>query len=121
MIFNLFGTSLLSLYIPGDMEAIAYGLIRLQIVHLPYFLHGLMDVSTGALRGMGYSFIPMSISILGVCGLRIGWLMTIFRIPQYHTPQVLYFSYPFSWIVTFLLQITAFFIVYRKKSRQALS
>ena len=113
--FNVFGVSLLSLYIPGAAESIAYGLIRLQTVVLPYFLHGLMDVFTGALRGMGYSFTPMVISILGVCGLRITWLLTIFQNPQFHTPHTLYLSYPVSWIVTTLCQLTAFIIVYRKQ------
>ena len=66
---------------------------------------------------MGASLTPMIISILGVCGLRIGWIMTIFQIPQYHTPQCLYFSYTISWTLTFLAQMVAFFVVYRKRVR----
>ena len=112
--FYLFGPSLLSIYITDSETAISYGMIRLMIADLPYFIYGLMDVSTGALRGLGSSFIPMLISILGVCGLRIGWVYTIFQIPQFHTPECLYLSYPISWIITFLCQITAFAIVYRK-------
>lgn len=115
VVINILGVPLLSLYIPGAAESIAYGLIRLQIVILPYFLHGLMDVFTGALRGMGASFTPMIISILGVCGLRITWLLTIFQNPQFHTPYTLYVSYPLSWIITTLCQFLAFIIVYRKK------
>jgi len=76
-----------------------------------------MDVSTGALRGLGESFIPMVISVLGVCGIRIGWIYTIFQIPQFHTPQCLYISYPVSWLITFLCQMFAFFLVYRKQKR----
>lgn len=92
-------------------------MLRLGWVLLPYFLCGLMDVSTGALRGMGASGVPMIISILGVCGIRIGWISTIFQIPQYHTPQCLYASYPISWFITFAVQLTAFFAVYRKHTR----
>ena len=113
-----FGPSLLSLYITDSQEAIGYGMLRLTIICLTYFLCGLMDVSTGALRGVGESFIPMVISVLGVCGIRIGWIYTIFQIPQFHTPQCLYISYPVSWIVTFLFQIAAFFLVYRKQKRE---
>jgi len=116
--FNVFGVALLSLYIPDAAEAISYGLIRLGIVILPYFLHGLMDVFTGALRGMGSSFVPMAISFLGVCGLRISWLLTVFKMPQYHTPQILYLSYPFSWIVTTICLMVAFIIEYRKYIKQ---
>ena len=113
-----FGETLLSIYITDSAEAIAYGMIRLAYICLPYFLCGLMDVSTGALRGMGASIAPMVISILGVCGLRILWIYTIFQIPQFHTPQCLYFSYTISWSVTFLIQIAVFIRSYRKQLRE---
>ena len=77
-----------------------------------------MDVSTGALRGLGASFAPMVISILGVCGLRIGWIYSIFQIPEFHTPECLYFSYTVSWTITFLCQMAAFIIVYRKHVKE---
>ena len=109
-----FGPSLLSIYITDSAEAISYGMIRMTYLAIPYFLCGLMDVSTGALRGMGASFVPMVVSVLGVCGIRIGWIMTIFQMEQFHTPQCLYFSYTVSWLVTFLFQLAAFFHVYRK-------
>lgn len=109
-----FGPTLLSIYIRDSAEAISYGMIRLGFICIPYFLCGLMDVSTGALRGMGASIAPMIISILGICGLRIGWIYTIFQIPQYHTPQCLYISYAISWALTFLIQFMAFLIVYRR-------
>ena len=112
-----FGPQLLSLYITDSQEAVAYGLMRLSIVCIPYFICGMMDVTTGALRGLGASLTPMLISVLGVCGLRIGWVYTIFQIPQYHSPQSLYYSYPISWAITFVIQFIAFLIVYRKHSR----
>lgn len=113
-----FAESLLSIYINDSQEAIAYGIIRLTFVCVPYFLCGLMDVSTGAMRGLGASVSPMLISILGVCGIRLGWIFTIFQIPQFHTPQCLYISYLVSWIVTFLAQTIAFFKIYRKRIAQ---
>ena len=113
-----FGPQLLSLYITDSPEAISYGMIRLGFICLPYFICGLMDVSTGALRGLGASFVPMLISVLGVCGIRIGWIYTIFQIPRFHTPQCLYFSYTISWAITFVIQLFAFIVVYRKYTRQ---
>lgn len=113
----VFGPALLSIYITDSAEAIAYGMVRLSINCLSYFVNGLMDVSTGALRGMGASVAPMVISILGVCGIRIGWIYTIFQIPEFHTPQCLYFSYPFSWTVTFLAQILCFVFVYKRHTK----
>lgn len=114
-----FGEQLLSIYITDSAEAISYGLTRLAFICLPYFLCGVMDVSTGALRGMGASVVPMLISILGVCAFRVAWISTIFQIPQYHTPQCLYFSYTVSWSLTFACQLVAFLIVYRKQRRRA--
>ena len=113
-----FGRPLLSIYITDSEEAIGYGLIRLGCVCLPYFLCGLMDVTTGALRGMGASFVPMLISVLGACGLRILWIYTVFQV--WHTPRCLYISYPVSWMITFLAQLAAFWIVYRRKTRNIL-
>lgn len=112
------GPTLLSIYITDSQEAIGYGMVRIAYICLPYFLCGLMDVSTGALRGLGASFAPMVISILGVCGLRIGWIYSIFQIPEFHAPECLYFSYTVSWTITFLCQMAAFIIVYRKHVKE---
>lgn len=112
------GPALLSIYITDSAEAISFGMIRMGYICLPYFLCGLMDVTTGALRGMGASFVPMLISVLGVCGVRITWIYTVFRMPQFHTPQCLYFSYAISWLITALCQLVAFLAVYRRHSRE---
>lgn len=113
----LAGPTLLSFYIPDSAEAIQWGMVRLTFLCIPYFLCGLMDVSTGALRGMGASLAPMIISVLGVCGIRISWISTIFQMPQFHTPQCLYASYTVSWTATFVCQMIAFFLIYRKRTK----
>ena len=112
-----FGEKLLGIYITDSQEAIQYGLIRFNYIALPYFVCGLMDVSTGSLRGLGASFTPMLISILGVCGIRIMWIYTIFQIPQFHTPECLYISYLISWFGTFIFQTAAFIVIYKKRIR----
>lgn len=112
-----FGEKLLSIYITDSQEAIQYGLIRFNYIALPYFVCGLMDVSTGSLRGLGASFTPMLISIMGVCGIRIVWIYTIFQIPKFHTPEYLYISYLISWLGTFIFQTIAFIIIYKKRVR----
>lgn len=113
-----FAPALLSIYITDSQEAIAYGVTRMAYVCLPYFLCGIMEVSTGALRGIGSSVVPMLLSVIGVCGFRIGWIMTVFQIPAYHSLESLYFSYPLSWTVTLLMQFAAFVIVFRKRLKQ---
>ena len=116
----VFGKPLLAIYLPGATEEISYGLIRLAWIGIPYFLCGIMEVSTGGLRGMGSSVSPMIISILGICGIRILWIFTIFKVPQYHTLECLYLSYTISWIITVIAQVLAFVTIYKKEKTQHL-
>ena len=107
-----FGPKLLSIYITDSPEAIQYGMLRLAYMCIPYFLCGTMDVSSGALRGLGSSFAPMVISVLGVCGMRIGWIYTIFQVPQFHSVDTLFLSYPISWALTYAAQLFAFLYLF---------
>jgi len=109
-----FDEQLLSIYITDSAEAIQRGADRLSVVCFTYFLCGIMEISTGALRGLGSSITPMMLSVFGVCGIRLGWIFTIFSIEQFHTPFCLYLSYPVSWIVTIIGQFIALFIVFRR-------
>lgn len=110
-----FGEQLLSIYIVDSQEAITYGMRRILHVSLPYVLLGLCDVVTGALRGMGASLAPMILSILGICGIRVGWVYFVF--PFFPTPECLFLSYPISWAITFLVQLVFFRYEYRRQER----
>lgn len=108
-----FANELLAIY-STDASVIAYGYQRLLIILSTYFLCGIMDVMVGSIRGMGYSIMPMIVSLLGACGLRVVWIFTVFA--YYRTPRILYISYPVTWTVTFLVHFVCFHIGYRKKS-----
>lgn len=108
-----FGTVLLGIY-TSDPAAISAGLVRLHIVGMPYALCGLMDVMTGALRGLGSSFLPAVIALAGACGLRLVWIATVFQIPEHHTFEFLYLSYPISWIVTLIVLVIAYIFIRKK-------
>ena len=105
-ILLVFAHPLLNLYAPGDEAVIESGINRFNVILTTYFICGVMDVVVGATRGMGESFMPMIVSILGVCGIRIAWIYTVFAF--FNTPFSLYISYPISWGVTALLQILIF-------------
>ena len=111
ILFNVFGEFLLGIYISDSPEAIACGMLRLVYMMQPYFLFGLLDVSTGALRGYGRSLGPMIVSVLGICGLRLVWISTVFQLPAFHNPMWLYMIYPISWIITLTVQSILFFRV----------
>jgi Na+-driven multidrug efflux pump len=106
------GRQLLGLY-SSDPEVISYGLGRMQMICKLYFLCGMMDVTVGLLRGMGYSIMPMIMSLVGACGLRVVWIFTVFQ--WNHTLHTLYLSYPITWGITFLAQLTCFLIVWKRK------
>ncbi len=114
VIFRLLAPKLLSFYITDNPDAVLYGVKRMSYICLFYFLCGIMEVMTGAIRGMGSSVTTLFISVIGVCGVRLGWIFTIFRIEQFHTLDSLYFSYLISWGTCIIAQIIAFAIVYRK-------
>jgi putative MATE family efflux protein len=113
-----FGRQLLSIYIPDSDEAIRIGMIRIAYICIPYFLCGLMDVATGLIRGLGSSLLPMIITVVGVCGMRIGWIYTVFRSEKYHTLQSLYLSYTISWSLTFISELIVFIVLYRRILRR---
>lgn len=115
----LMAKPLLSIYITDSAEAISYGVIRMSYISLPYFLCGIMDVTTGAIRGMGASLLPMIVSVMGICVFRVFWIFCVFGQPQFHSLECLYLSYPISWIITFAAQITIFSVLNRRNIKKA--
>ena len=109
-----FGNDLLQIY-SNNPEVIAAGMVRLHYISMIYALCGIMDVMVGALRGIGYSIMPMIVSIVGVCVLRLIWLATVFQIPELHKIETVYLSYPVTWILTSLVYIV-FFVWIRIRS-----
>lgn len=107
----VFGTQLLSIYSP-EPEIVAYGLDRLRLIGLTYFLCGLMDTVCGCIRGMGTSIAPTLISLTGACGLRIVWIFTIFASTR--SLFILYLSYPVSWFVTYAANLVCFAVTSRR-------
>ncbi len=106
-----FGAELLRIY-STDPEVIENGLHRMRVICQTYYLCGMMDVTVGALRGLGYSVMPMLVSLAGVCGVRIVWIFTAFVWSR--SLFTLYISYPISWGATFVIHLICFAVVYRK-------
>lgn len=107
----LFSEPLLRIY-TDNPEAIRYGTLRITATGIPYFLCGLMEAMTGHIRGMGYSIMPMLVSLIGACGLRVVWVFTVFA--AFPTFPVLFLSYPVTWGITFLTHVVCAKIVRKK-------
>lgn len=110
-IMYLFRYQLLGIY-SSDMDVINFGIERLELFCLTYFTCGAMDVMVGQMRGMGYSIVPMIVSLVGVCGIRIVWIFTVFKASN--SLLTLYMSYPVSWVVTLAVHFSTFLYVYHK-------
>ena len=109
-----FGPQILTIY-TSDPKVINCGMEILAYTSITYFLCGIMDLFPGALRGMGYSAVPMVLSVIGTVGTRIVWVFGIF--PNHRSLSVLFVSYPVSWIITIVLQVVCFYFV-RKRVHQ---
>lgn len=114
----VFRYPLLSLYL-DDPAIIETAIDRMLIIATTYFTCGIMDVLTGSLRGLGSSMVPMVLTVVSVCGVRITWVYTIFkalRATSYaHT--ILYLCYPASWIIAVIAMAIATVILYKKLKR----
>ena len=78
----LFGRQFLSLF-TKDVEVAEAGLIRLRVMGYSYAFSALMDCTIAASRGLGKSFVPTIIVIMGSCVFRVVWVYTVFA--HFHT------------------------------------
>lgn len=108
----IFSHTLLKIY-TKNAQAIQYGHLRMQYMCILQCLCGLMEVICGSVRGMGYSIVPMIVSVFGACVFRIIWIYTIFA--SYQTLESIYISYPISWALTALAHFICF-LIYKKKA-----
>lgn len=103
--------SLLRIY-STDAQVIASGLIRFRIIAGTYFLCGIMDVFCGVMRGMGRSMVPMLVSVMGACVFRIAWIYLV--LPHFNSLNMLYISYPISWILTGGVHLICCLMLFKK-------
>lgn len=112
-----FGDHILKIY-TSDAQVIECGMQVLFYTTVTFFLCGIMDLFPGAMRGMGYSTAPMLLSIIGTVGMRILWIYLIF--PSHRSLDVLFISYPASWVFTIVMQVICFYFVRKRVHQMAL-
>ncbi len=96
----------------AEAAAVEAGVMRLFYLGVLYFTAGFMGVMTGVLRGYGYSVLPTSITLVGVCGFRLAWIFTVFA--RFHDLRVLYACYPISWTLTAIGLFIAYFALRKR-------
>lgn len=107
----LFRHALLNIYLPGNEAAIAYGEMRMSYIFTIYFVAGLTSIAVSALRALGYSMLPMLVSVFGICGLRLIWMTVIY--PHFMTMRSILLCYPVTWIIVLIGQWVCLFFAHR--------
>lgn len=123
VVLMVFGKPLLGLF-NRDPAVTSIGMVRLRYIVSAEVINVVMEVLSGAMRGYGYSLVPAIITFVGVCGIRITWVYTIFRASQgFHTLMMVY---PVSWAVTAVSLCIAYLLFLRRfrgteEQKQAIS
>lgn len=108
-----FGETFLKLFTQDhETDVVEAGMQRIRIMGFSYCVSAFMDCSIAASRGIGKSFGPTVIVILGSCVFRVIWVYTIFA--HFKTIPSLYLLYVFSWTITSIAEILFFLYSYRR-------
>lgn len=114
---RIFQVSLLGLYVqatdPAYSAVISAGIVRVLALSRFQWIGGLMETACGTLRGLGHSMNPTLTTLIGACLLRVIWRYTVFE--AVGTVESMYWSYPVSWLLTFLIHL-----IYLERDRRRL-
>ena len=94
-----------------DAAVVEIGIQMMRFLVPTYFTYIVIEIFSGALRGVGDCWIPMLISCLGICVIRVLWIL--FAVPLRRDIYTIMFSYPLTWTVTSIL----FLVYFHKFSR----
>ncbi len=98
--------SYIYLLFTADRDVIEKGMEILHFLSPVFFTYVCIEIYSGSLRGVGDSWIPMIITALGICVLRIIWILV--AVPIRPGIRTMIFSYPLTWVITSLLFIVYF-------------
>lgn len=121
-IILIFCEPIASLYIdardPNRLAVLSSAIDQMNLLLPLYFICGVMEALSGALRGLGYSMLSMGICIVGACGLRVLWILTFFKLEPLHNIVGIYLCYPISWGITAAAMAIALVIVLKKVKKK---
>lgn len=95
----------LLMFFTGDAEVVNIGAQFCLVLAPSYFTFVFIEILSGAIRGAGEALQPMLITCIGVCGLRVVWILIM--VPYWHTMQMVAMNYPVSWVITAVI-----FVIY---------
>jgi len=105
----------ISLFIPGDPEAIAYGAAMVHIIVPLFYCQTLNQIFSNAVRGFGKSRAVMYLSLIGMIGCRQLFLAVSMSIN--HTVNNVFVGFPVGWFFSALFVMIYYFARIRRKYR----
>lgn len=112
LLLKLLSHQALSLYIPGEEAAIAFGTVRVGLVLGFYFVPAVNAILGNSIQAFGYSILSMFNNIVAVLGFRIIWMFFVY--PSSPTPEMLYVCYPISWSISVFMQLITLTVIYTR-------
>lgn len=100
-----------------DATAMTFAVIRMWQVELLEVMPCSYEITASAMRGMGWSVLPMIVTIIGSCVLRVIYILAIF--PAINTYEGIYYIYPITWVVTGTTMVILFFIARKRAYAKA--
>lgn len=110
-IFIVFSRPLVGIF-TSDTAVAELAIIRIKYILTFELINMTIEVLSGCMRGLGYSFVPACVCVLGICGFRILWIYTVFQ--RTLTFESLMMVYPSSWAITVMAIIISFIFVKKR-------
>ena len=101
------GGGYIYLMFTADAAVIAKGMEILHFLVPAFATYVCIEVLSGALRGTGDCWIPMIMTAVGVCALRVLWILV--AVPLKPDILTVVFSYPLTWSITSILFLVYFY------------
>ena len=89
----------------AQVQEIGLSLIHFMVPTLITYIT--IEILSGTLRGVGDAWMPLIMTGVGVCCLRVIWI--IFFLPQYRSILAAAFCYPMSWTITSVAFVVYYF------------
>ncbi|MBQ8141292.1 MAG: MATE family efflux transporter [Clostridia bacterium] len=112
----IFGEPLLNLFIPGEAEAIEYGLIRGKYLLNIYWMISMTETLVSVVTAFGFTATSATVNLVTIVLTRLLWMLFVF--PNIQTRDGLYMCFTVSWLLLFIfigaIFIYAYFFKYKK-------
>ena len=105
-ILYFWGGVVYRMFTPDD-AVIQQGMVMMRLLVPFYITYVAIEIISGAVRGAGDSILPMIITCVGICVLRVGWIML--AVPVWRDISTVCYSYPITWSITSVAFLVYYF------------